>query len=51
MLSEITSYEDQTTLIMDSGIQFLDFAASFIVKGQSGEFAKLGEAGPLGRLQ
>ncbi len=51
MLSEITSYEDQTTLIMGSGIQFLDFAASFIVKGQSGEFAKLGEAGPLGRLQ
>lgn len=51
MLSDITSYEDQTTLIMGSGIQFLDFAATFVVKGQSGEFAKLGEAGPLGRLE
>ena len=51
MLSDITSYEDQTTLIMGSGIQFLDFGATFVIKGQSGEFAKLGEAGPLGRLE
>ena len=50
MLADINSYEDQTTLIMDSGIQFLDFAATFVTKGQSGEFAKIGEAGPLARL-
>ena len=50
MLAEISLYEDQTTLIMDSGIQFLDFAATFVTKGQSGEFAKVGEAGPLARL-
>jgi predicted component of type VI protein secretion system len=36
MLSDIHSYEDQTTLIMGSGVQFLDFAATFIVKGKSG---------------
>lgn len=51
MLPDIHSYEDQTTLIMGSGVQFLDFAATFVVKGQSGEFAKMGEAGPLGRLE
>jgi len=51
MLPDIHSYEEQTTLIMGSGVQFLDFAATFVVKGQSGEFAKLGEAGPLGRLE
>ena len=41
MLSDIHSYEDQTTLIMGSGVQFLDFAATFIIKGKSGEFAKI----------
>ena len=30
MLSAIHSYEDQTTLIMGTGVQFLDFAATFV---------------------
>ncbi|MCX7223882.1 MAG: virulence factor SrfB, partial [Burkholderiales bacterium] len=51
MLSAIHSYEDQTTLIMGSGVQFLDFAATFVVKGKSGEFAKIGDAGPIARLE
>lgn len=50
MLADITNYEEQATLIMDSGVQFLDFAATFAVKGQSGAFVKLTEAGPVGRL-
>jgi hypothetical protein len=50
MLADISLYEDQTTLIMDSGIQFLDFAATFVTKGQTGEFALIGDAGPLARL-
>lgn len=50
MLAEITSFEDQTALIMDSGVQFLDFAVTFAVKGKSGAFVKLTEAGPAARL-
>ena len=50
MLAEITSFEEQATLIMDSGVQFLDFAATFAVKGKSGAFVKLTEGGPAGRL-
>jgi hypothetical protein len=50
MLAEMTTFEEQATLIMDSGVQFLDFAATLTVKGQSGAFVKLTEAGPLGRL-
>lgn len=51
MLPEISSYEDQTTLIMGSGIQFLDFAKSFNLKGKSGNFARLTPAGPMARLE
>lgn len=53
MLAEITSFEEQTALIMDSGVQFLDFAATFAVKGKSGAtgaFVRLTEAGPAGKL-
>ena len=51
MLSAIHSYEDQTTLIMGSGVQFLDFAVTFVVKGKSGAFANIGDAGPIARLE
>ena len=51
MLADINAFEEQTTLIMGSGVQFLDFAATFVIKGQSGEFARMGDAGPLARLQ
>lgn len=50
MLADITNYEEQATLVMNSGVQFLDFAVTFAVKGQTGAFIKLTEAGPVGRL-
>ena len=51
MLAEITPYEEQATLIMDTGLQFLDFEATFHVKGQTGAFVKLASSGPLARLE
>ncbi|AWB34941.1 virulence factor SrfB [Orrella marina] len=50
MLAEITSFEEQTALIMDSGVQFLDFAATFSLKGRTGAFVLLTQAGPAGKL-
>lgn len=51
MFAEITKYEKQTTLIMNSGLQFMDFAANFAIKGASGAFADPSSAGPLVRLE
>jgi len=51
MFAEITKYEGQTTLIMNSGLQFMDFAANFSVKGASGAFARPTGDGPLARLE
>ncbi len=50
MLAEITKFEEQTTLVMNSGLQFMDFAAQFNLKGAAGAFVPLSEAGPLARL-
>jgi len=50
MLAEITEFEEQTALIMNSGVQFLDFAATLSFRGQAGSFIKLTQAGPMARL-
>jgi len=51
MFAEITKYEEQTTLIMNSGLQFMDFAADFALKGVTGAFAQPANAGPIARLE
>jgi hypothetical protein len=50
MLAQITQYEEQATLIMDSGLQFLDFEVRFKVRGEVGSFIRLAASGPLARL-
>lgn len=51
MFAEITKYEEQTTLIMNSGLQFMDFVANFSVKGAAGAFVQTSASGPLARLE
>jgi hypothetical protein len=47
MLAEIPVYERQTSIISNSGLQFMDFEADFQVKGLSGAFVPMAQTGPL----
>ncbi|MEA9391535.1 virulence factor SrfB [Acerihabitans sp. TG2] len=52
MLANITDYKEKITLIRDSGIQFLDFALTPLLrKERAGEFVRQSANGPLLRLE
>jgi hypothetical protein len=51
MFPEKTDYEDKITLIMGSGVQFLDFAVTLELRRElPGEFVRQRNDGPLARL-
>lgn len=51
MFPDTTDYEERITLIMGSGIQFLDFALRLDLRHEMpGEFARQSENGPMARL-
>src|SRR5476651_591324 len=52
MLATLTDYKEKITLIRDSGIQFLDFALTPLLrKERAGEFVRQSANGPLLRLE